>query len=64
MIGGEVECGPQRSARLGREGYNWGTIRARDLAESLSYGGFLKLAGQHWRMGLGEIKRSLFKSRS
>ncbi len=62
MIGGEVECGPNAVLALAREGYSWGKLRVGDLAESLSYGGFLKLATRHWRMGLGEIQRSLFKS--
>lgn len=62
MVGGEVECGPNAVLALAREGYTWGTVRAGDLVESLTYGGFLKLATRHWRMGAGEIKRSLFKS--
>ncbi len=62
MIGGEVECGPNAVLALAREGYSWSNVRMGDLAESLTYGGFLKLATQHWRMGLGEIQRSLFKS--
>lgn len=62
MIGGEVECGPNAVLALAREGYSWGKVNVGDLAESLSYGGFLKLATRHWRMGIGEIKRSLFKS--
>ncbi len=62
MIGGEVECGPNAVLALAREGYSWGQVRIGDLAESLTYGGFLKLATRHWRMGLGEIQRSLFKS--
>lgn len=62
MIGGEVECGPNAVLALAREGYTWGTVRLGDLAESLTYGGFLKLATRHWQMGMGEIKRSLFKS--
>ena len=62
MVGGEVECGPNAVLALAREGYSWGTVRVGDLAESLTYGGFLKLATRHWQMGVGEIKRSLFKS--
>ncbi len=61
MVSGEVECGPNAVFALAREGYSWGTIRLRELAESLSYGGFLKLASRHWKMGLGEIHRSLSK---
>lgn len=62
MIGGEVECGPNAVLALAREGYSWGTLRIGDLAESITYGGFQKLAIKHWRMGLGEIHRSLSKA--
>ncbi len=62
MIHGEVECGPNAVLALAREGYSWGHIRLGDLAESLSYGGFLKLATQYWKTGLGEVHRSLSKA--
>ncbi|MEO8271086.1 MAG: L-2-hydroxyglutarate oxidase [Aureliella sp.] len=62
MVNGDVECGPNAVFALAREGYSWRTIRLGELAESLSYGGFRKLAVRHWRMGLGEIHRSLSKA--
>ncbi len=62
MIHGEVECGPNAVLALAREGYTWGTIRWKDLLESVGYRGFLRLAGQHWRMGIGEIHRSISKA--
>jgi L-2-hydroxyglutarate oxidase len=62
MVDGAVECGPNAVLALAREGYSWGQIRVADLAESLSYGGFLKLASRYWRTGLGEIHRSLSKA--
>lgn len=62
MIHGEVECGPNAVLALAREGYDWTTISLSDLYGALTYGGFLKIAGRHWKTGLGEIKRSLFKS--
>ncbi len=62
MVSGDVECGPNAVLALAREGYSWGKIRVGDLAESLAYIGFLKLAARHWRMGLGEVHRSLSKS--
>lgn len=61
MIGGGVECGPNAVLALAREGYSWGSIDARDLLESLTYPGFLRLAGRNWRAGLGEVWRSLSK---
>ena len=61
MISGDVECGPNAVFALAREGYGWGKIRFGELFESLSYPGFIKLAGRHWKMGLGEVHRSLSK---
>ncbi len=62
MTSGHVECGPNAVLALAREGYSWGKIRLGDLAESIAYPGFLKLAGRNWRKGLGEMHRSLSKS--
>lgn len=62
MIEGGVECGPNAVLAFAREGYKKTDISFRDLAETLTYGGFLKLAARHWRMGAGEMWRSLCKS--
>lgn len=62
MVNGGVECGPNAVLALAREGYNWRTINLRDVFESLTYPGFLRLAAQNWKAGLGEIWRSLFKA--
>ncbi len=62
MVDGTVECGPNAVLALAREGYTWGTLRMGDLAESITYGGFVKLATKFWRTGLGEIHRSLSKA--
>ncbi|MEL6443268.1 MAG: L-2-hydroxyglutarate oxidase [Bacteroidota bacterium] len=59
MIHGGVECGPNAVLALAREGYDWGTVNLGDLAETLGYGGFRRLAAKHWRMGLYEMHRSL-----
>lgn len=61
MIRGGVECGPNAVLGLAREGYSWREVSRRDLTETLRYGGFRKLAGRHWRTGLGEMHRSLSK---
>jgi L-2-hydroxyglutarate oxidase LhgO len=44
-----------------REGYRKTDINLRDLAESLSYGGFLRLAARYWRVGAAEMWRSFSK---
>jgi L-2-hydroxyglutarate oxidase len=62
MIHGGVECGPNAVLALAREGYNWRTVSLRDLLESLTYPGFLKLAARNWKTGLGEIWRSISKA--
>lgn len=61
MVDGSVECGPNAVLALAREGYTWSTLNPKDLLESLSYPGFLKMASKHWSKGLGEIQRSLSK---
>lgn len=61
MIQGGVECGPNAVLALAREGYRKTDIHLGDLWESLTYPGFLKLAARYWRMGAGEIWRSLNK---
>ncbi|MEM8598556.1 MAG: L-2-hydroxyglutarate oxidase [Bacteroidota bacterium] len=62
MVRGGVECGPNAVLALAREGYDWGTLHLGDLAETLGYRGFRRLALQHWRMGLYEMHRSLSRS--
>lgn len=61
MINGDIECGPNAVLALAREGYTKTKLNLSDLAESLSYGGFLKLAAKHWRMGSEEMWRSISK---
>jgi (S)-2-hydroxyglutarate dehydrogenase len=62
MVHGGIECGPNAVLALAREGYRKTDINLRDLAESLAWPGFRKLALRHWRMGAGEMWRSLCKS--
>ena len=61
MIDGGVECGPNAVLAFAREGYRKTDVNLRDLAESLSYPGFLKLAFKYWRVGAGEMWRSFSK---
>ncbi len=62
MVHGGVECGPNAVLALAREGYTWGTISPRDLFESLTYPGFLRLLARNWRTAIGEVHRSLSKA--
>jgi L-2-hydroxyglutarate oxidase len=61
MIDGGVECGPNAVLAFAREGYRKIDVNFRDLAESLTYPGFLRLAAKYWRMGAGEMWRSVSK---
>ena len=60
-VDGHVHAGPNAVLALAREGYSWGTVRPRELAQSLTYPGMARLARKHWRYGLGEMYRSLSK---
>lgn len=61
MHDGSVECGPNAVLAFGRESYTFFRINFPDLWESLTYSGFRRLAARHWRMGAGEMWRSLSK---
>ncbi|TAH34661.1 MAG: L-2-hydroxyglutarate oxidase [Planctomycetota bacterium] len=61
-IGGGVECGPNAVLAFAREGYRKRDVNLRDLFETLTYPGFLRLAARHWRTGAGEMWRSFSKS--
>lgn len=61
MIDGGVECGPNAVLALSRHGYSWSQFNAQDLREALGFRGFQSLAVKHWKMGLGEIHRSVSK---
>jgi L-2-hydroxyglutarate oxidase len=61
MIAGGVECGPNAVLAFSREGYRKLQLNIRDLAGSLTYPGFLRLAARYWRTGAGEMWRSVSK---
>ena len=62
MINGTLECGPNAVLAFAREGYTKSKINLLELAEVLSYRGFLKLAFKYWSAGAGEMWRSLSKA--
>lgn len=63
MIDGTVHAGPNAVLALSREGYSWGRIRPRDVAEVVSYRGLWRLARRHLPYGLAEVRRSLSRAR-
>jgi L-2-hydroxyglutarate oxidase len=62
MIEGGIEAGPNAVLAFRREGYSRWDFDVAELAETLGYPGFLRLAAKHWRYGLGELQRSYSKS--
>ena len=61
MIHGGVEAGPNAVLALEREGYTKWNVSVRDTFDTLTYGGFWKLAGKFWKTGFGEVYRSFSK---
>lgn len=61
MIGGGIEAGPNAVLAFKREGYSRWDIDMAELAETLAFPGFRKIAGRYWRDGLGEMYRSYSK---
>jgi|SRR5688572_3587641 len=61
MIGGGIEAGPNAVLAFKREGYRKTDIRIKDLADTLSYTGFWKMARRNWQTGMGEMWRSFSK---
>lgn len=61
-ISGKVDAGPNAVLALAREGYRHSDINVRDLASSLAFPGFWRMARRHWRNGMGEWQRSLSKA--
>jgi (S)-2-hydroxyglutarate dehydrogenase len=60
-INGLIECGPNAVLAFAREGYRNTTLNFRDLAETLAFPGFWRLATRYWRIGADEMWRSFSK---
>ena len=61
MIDGTVECGPNAVLAFAREGYRKTDFNLVELMDTLTYPAFWKIAMRYWRMGAGEMWRSLSK---
>ena len=59
MIQGGVEAGPNAVLALAREGYTWGDINLRDLADILSFSGLWKFMIKYPSICSYEIWRSI-----
>lgn len=62
MVHGGVEAGPNAVLAFRREGYTKLDVNLKELAETLSWPGFQKVAAKYWQTGLGEMYRSFSKS--
>ncbi|MCU0369738.1 MAG: L-2-hydroxyglutarate oxidase [Cyclobacteriaceae bacterium] len=62
MAKGGVEAGPNAVLAFKREGYKKSDINIRELAETLAWPGFQKVASKYWRTGFGEMYRSFSKA--
>jgi len=62
MAKGGVEAGPNAVLAFAREGYKKSTINFSELAESLAWPGFQKVAAKYWKTGMGEMYRSFSKA--
>jgi L-2-hydroxyglutarate oxidase len=62
MMKGGVEAGPNAVLAFRREGYKKSQISIPELAETLMWPGFQKVALKYWKTGLGEMYRSFSKS--
>jgi (S)-2-hydroxyglutarate dehydrogenase len=62
MIDGSVHAGPNAVLAFAREGYRKHDVNLRDLAETLGYGGFWRMAFKNMGEGLKEMHRSISKS--
>lgn len=62
LMSGEVKAGPNAVLAFAREGYGRKDINLRELWESITYPGFVRLAAKYWRMGALEMYRDYVKS--
>jgi L-2-hydroxyglutarate oxidase len=60
-ISGKVDAGPNAVLALAREGYHRTDVNLDDVASSLTFPGFWRMARRNWRSGIGEWHRSLSK---
>ncbi|HEY1977271.1 MAG TPA: L-2-hydroxyglutarate oxidase [Candidatus Baltobacteraceae bacterium] len=60
-MNGDIWLGPNAVLAFAREGYSFTTIDMGDLFETLTYSGFIKLAGKYLSTGMGEMYRDVVR---
>lgn len=58
---GTIDAGPNAVLAFKKEGYQFSDIQLKEFWQSISYGGFQKLAFKYWKQGAKEVYRSLSK---
>jgi L-2-hydroxyglutarate oxidase len=61
-ITGEVDSGPNAVLAWSREGYTKSKINISEAMATLTFPGFWRMSRKYWRIGLGEMHRSLMRS--
>jgi L-2-hydroxyglutarate oxidase len=61
LIDGTLEAGPNAVLAWKREGYRWQDVSPYDLADTLAFPGFWRLARRFWKIGAAEYRRSFSK---
>jgi L-2-hydroxyglutarate oxidase LhgO len=60
-MNGDIWLGPNAVLAFSREGYSFHTVNVRDLFETLTYSGFIKMASKYLRTGIGEMYRDVVR---
>ncbi|MGB8760808.1 MAG: L-2-hydroxyglutarate oxidase [Candidatus Sulfotelmatobacter sp.] len=60
-VSGRVDAGPNAVLAFRREGYRRTDFKLKDLASSLAFPGFWRMAAKYWRSGFAEVHRSFSK---
>ncbi len=61
-IHGSIEAGPNAILAFAREGYRKRDLRPAELAQTLAYRGFYRMARRFWRTSIHEVHRSLSRA--
>jgi L-2-hydroxyglutarate oxidase len=61
MIDGSVTVGPNAVQGFKREGYGRLNVSVRDVLDMISFPGFWRVTGDNLRVGLVELRNSLWK---
>lgn len=57
-LDGRLLVGPSALIAPARDAYRLGTVRGRDLGETLAWPGTWRLAARHWRAGVRELRNA------